>query len=134
MPTALLEIQKAVYAKLTGDATLMSKITGVFDAVPQNQAFPYIVIGDGTEITWDHMGGKRGYEVTMTLHIWSRYNGYAEALGILAELNRLLDRAVLVVAGFATVQCAYEWSMPSRDPDGITRHLPARYRLLVEVA
>lgn len=134
MSTALLEIQKAVYAKLTGDATLMSKVTGVFDAVPQNQAFPYIVIGDATEVPWDHMGGKRGHETTMALHIWSRYNGFAEALGILADVNRLLDRAALAVTGFATVQCAYEWSTTLRDPDGITRHVPVRYRLLVEVA
>ncbi len=131
MSAALFEIQKAIYAKLTGDAVLMGKVAGVFDAVPPNQAYPYLVIGDATEVPWD-LFGTLGNEITMTMHIWSRYAGFAEALNILAEINRVLNRAALVLTGYNTFVCIYEWSETLRDPDGITRHVPVRYRIIVE--
>lgn len=127
--SSLLPIQKTIYSMLKSDTSLMSKIKGVFDDVPDNQAFPYIVIGDATEVPANTFG-QNGYEATVTLHIWSRYKGFAEALQILDEVNRILDGKNIVCEGLGDVFCWYEFSETMRDPDGITRHIPVRYRII----
>jgi hypothetical protein len=130
--SALTEIQQAIYSRLTGDATLMGKITGVFDQVPENQPFPYVTIGEYTSVPFRTMT-RFGEEVTVTLHIWSQYNGFKEALDILDDMNRLLaDKEDITVTGYDLVACFYEFSETLRDPDGMTRHVPVRYRFIVQ--
>lgn len=129
--SAALEIQKAVYSALTADITLMGKITGVFDEVPPGQALPYVVLGDTTEVPESDFV-KKGYENTITLHIWSEYPGFKEAKEILADLNRILDRAILSITGFNTVYCKYDFSETLETSDGKYRHIPVRYRILVK--
>mgnify|MGYP001497770915 FL=1 len=126
--SAFWQLQVAVRDRLISDAALMSKIKGVFDAVPDGQAFPYVTIGDVTSIpyrTYDRFGE----ECTITLHIWSRYNGFKEASEILDDLNRILADTVFSVPGWEMEGCYYEFSETIRDPDGITRHIPVRYRV-----
>jgi len=128
--SALLEVQKAVYSKLTGDATLIAKVTGVFDAVPDDQAFPYIAIGDETETGFSAFS-KIGKEVILTLHLWSQYQGFKQADEILVRVNELLDGAALTVTGYASTAMQFVSSEHLRDPDGITRHVVARFRCFV---
>lgn len=129
--SALLSIQKAIFDRLTFDETLMSKVTGVFDDVPEGHAFPYVTIGDATSSPFRTMS-RFGEEVTITLHIWSQYKGFKEANEILTELNRLLADQDLVVDGYDVMSSMYEFSETIRDPDGKTRHLPVRYRIVVQ--
>lgn len=129
--SALLSIQQAIYQILTADTTLMTKITGVFDQAPQDQAFPYVTIGEATSSPFRTMS-RFGEEITITLHIWSQYHGFKESNEILAELNRLLADQDLTVTGYDVVSCMYDFSETLRDPDGITRHVPVRYRIIVQ--
>ena len=129
--TALGEIQNAIYSSLTGDPTIMGKITGVFDNVPGGQAYPYVVIGDAKELSVDTFS-RCGREITETIHVWSEAQGFEEAINILGDINRLLDRANLTLTGFITVRCAYESAETLRDPDGVRRHVPVTYKILVE--
>jgi hypothetical protein len=132
MSSALSPIQQAIYNRLTGDSALMTKVTGVFDYVPDNQAFPYVTLGEATSNPYRTFS-RFGEEVTITCHIWSRYDGFKEALDILNEMNRLLaDKDDLSVTGYDLICCFYEFSETLRDPDGITRHVPVRYRLVVQ--
>lgn len=136
MSSALDNIQQAIYSLLTGDTTLMSKITGVYDEVPQDLVnddtnFPFVTIGEATSVPFRTMT-RFGEEVTVTLHVWSRYKGFKEALEILDDLNRLLADRDLNVAGYDTAACFYEFSETLRDPDGKTRHVPVRYRIIVQ--
>lgn len=126
--SAFWQIQVAVRERLLANSALMSKITGVFDAVPENQAFPYVTIGDVTSIPYRTFDGF-GEECTITLHIWSRYNGFREAAEILDHLNRILADTGFSVPGWEMEGCYYEFSETIRDPDGITRHIPVRYRV-----
>ncbi|NTX58940.1 DUF3168 domain-containing protein, partial [Myxococcus sp. CA039A] len=94
----------------------------------EGQAFPYVTIGDVTSVpnrTFDHFGE----ECTITLHIWSRYNGFKEAAEILDDLNRILADTVFSVPGWEMQGCYYDFSETLRDPDGLTRHIPVRYRV-----
>lgn len=129
--TSLWEIQKAVYAALTGDAVLMAKVKGVFDKVPDGQTYPYVTVGDATEVKDDTFTSK-GFQATITCHIWSQYPGFKEALEILGEMNRILDGPSLIVFGFSHVYTRMEFCETLRDPDGVTRHVPVRYRIMTE--
>ena len=73
-PEAMLPIQRAVYGRLTGDGALMGSITGVFDYVPETDVYPFVVIGEATEIP-DNRHGGFGRQTVVTLHVWTKYRG-----------------------------------------------------------
>lgn len=124
-------IQQALVAKLRADATLMSRITGVFDEIKQNTTFPYVTVGEFTSRPW-RTQTRFGEEVTVTLHIWSRYKGFKESFQILDDVNRVLADQDLNVTGWDAVTCYYEFSDAYNDPDGITRHVPVRFRIQIQ--
>lgn len=131
-------IQAAVYTVLNGDTgagglrnPTSPLVQGVFDAVPDNQALPYVVIGDQTETPFDTMG-KYGAANLLTVHAWSEAAGYKEAQGILSRLNYLLDGVALTITGYSHVGTVYDGAETVREPDGVTRHIIARYRVYVQ--
>lgn len=133
MPTTtLLPVQQAIYAALEADAPLLAKVTGIFDQVPDGANFPYVTVGEGTEILWDTQDHD-GRELTVTLDVWSQAKGFTEALGITDDLNRLLNHKQLALSGATMVQLWSEMVEPIRDPDGFTRHVVVRYRALVQI-
>jgi hypothetical protein len=125
--TAGWPLQRAIYTKLTGDSTL-SGMAGIYDEVPEGAPYPRVVIGETTEVP-DEEHGRGGVRATTTLHIWSRYAGNKEAAAVLAEVNRLLHRQPLAVAGFTDVSIAHQYHAFMRDPDPDIRHVPVRYRV-----
>ena len=131
--SGLLPVQEAVYALLTGDATLTAKVTGVFDTVPDGQSAPYITIGDATELPFDTFG-KDGHDQTLTIHIWSTSTeGYSEAYDILDTLTTLLEDTALVVAGHQTVMVnSVDVNSFREDDQRRTRHVAARFRVIVQ--
>ena len=128
MTTAALPLQTAVRAKLLADSGLMDVIHGVHDEVPENAPFPYVVVGDVTEVP-DDAHDRQGLTTTIILHIWSRYRGFKQALEILGHVDRVLDREPLTVSGFEDVSIAREFSQTLRDPDPEIRHIPVRFRV-----
>lgn len=136
--TSLAEIPAAIYAKLVPGGVLDSTlaglgVTGVFDfrAVPENQAFDYITLGDASEMP-DNTFGRRGYDSKILLHIWSRAIGSKTANSILARLNTLLDQQPLSLATQSHVYTMYDWSNRIADPDGLTLHVPVRYKIFTQ--
>lgn len=135
MSAAAWPVQKAVYARLSGDATLAGLVSGVFDEPPEDAAMPYVVVGEAVE-TPDDAHDRRGAEVAATVHVWSRYRGFAEALAILDAVDRLLDvpggAARLAVDGWTKAFCRRESYQTLRDPEPGVRHVPATYRITLE--
>lgn len=142
LTTALAALQTAMYTALTGDTALMALITGVFDDLPENQLFPYVVLGDGVETINDTFD-KRGRMGALTLHIFSRDGaagapaGYAQVEGIIDHIARVLDRATLTLtsvnsAPITLVYLRYDTTTLMRDPDGFTRHGIVRYLSYVQ--
>lgn len=144
--TATLDLQTAEYARLTGNTALMALVTGVFDAVPQAQARPYITIGESTEIP-NRAFANDGRELTRTFHIYDQdgvsfagiaARGNSRALGILNALILALESSPLTVQGFAVVDYAYEFGQPMPGEDdgkgGMYRHVVARFRATLEAA
>lgn len=132
--TALWPAQKAVYARLSSSDSLTSR-AGVYDHVPEDADHPYVTVGEGTEVPFD-AHDRRGASLTLTLHVWSRYRGYREALDILADVDRLLDQRggadPLQVDGHRRVFTRRESYNTTTDPDPDIRHVPATYRIDLE--
>jgi len=129
--TAVYEVQKAMKTLLTADSTLSAIIVGVYDSVPTNSDFPYLVFSDSTN-TANNLFGHNVRDLTMTIHIFSRYEGFKEAYQIQDRLEAVLDHATLSLNTLHAVYCEYEFSTSLRDPDGITLHVPVRFRLKIE--
>ena len=129
----MLAVQQALYVKLTGDAALTALITGVYDFVPEDVAFPYLVIGEAIE-TPDNSHDRYGWQTVVTLHVWTRSRGHAKGLGIGKRITQLLDHQPLTVTGFDHVASRFEFSQPLTDPEppGDIRHLILRYRVVTE--
>lgn len=126
-------IQVAIYQTLTNDTAIMARVTGVYDEVPQDATFPYIVIGDDTGVQWD-TDDTLGAESTLTIHVWSRKAGRKETKEIMQLIYDALHRQELDITGMHSVVCQWEFSETLLDPDGVTRHGVTRYRSIAREA
>lgn len=124
-----LPLQGAVNTRLSGDATLVTTLGAqVYDDVPDSAAFPYVALGEITEVPNDTMG-KTGRDMTVTIHSWSQYPGMKQVKEIQNRVDVLLDRWLPTVTGWNAVHMLQEFFETFRDPDGITRHGVSRYRI-----
>jgi hypothetical protein len=128
MTIALWPLQQALYAKETADTALMSLVTGVFDEVPEGQAYPYVTFGSITEVVQD-AHNQRGLAADVVNHVWSKYRGFRQAAEILTALDAVLDRQPLTVTGFKDVSIAHQQHTELRDPDPDIRHINVTYRV-----
>lgn len=127
-------VQRALYTKLTGDTALMDLITGVFDWVDEDESYPYVVIGEAVE-TPDNAHDRHGSQTVVSLHVWSQYRGYAQALQIAARVLQVLDHTPLTIDGHHHVVTRYEFMQTLTDPEppGDIRHVPMRFRVVTEI-
>lgn len=80
--TAMFELQKGIFNNLTSNPSLTAKVAGVFDSVEEDQAFPYVTIGEPSMLPFETKQ-KFGEELSIVIHAWSTYNGKKEAIDIL---------------------------------------------------
>ena len=135
----LLEVQSAVYALLGGDDGVLVVTDGeeelgvdVLDDVPEDAGYPRIVIGEATS-TPANAHDRFGHRSTITLHVWSAYHGYREALLIADAIIAELDHEPLEVDGFAVVSLRHEQTVTMRDADPDIRHVPMRFAIETEI-
>lgn len=122
----------ALDAYLSKDATLISLIKGIFDEVPENEPFPFIVLGDITEASLDGYNQTRR-NITITIHVWSQAIGMEEIEAIMERLSLLLhQKTIPSIPGYTCVSTEREFELTQKQGDGITRHGSQRYRFLIE--
>ncbi|RMG71931.1 MAG: DUF3168 domain-containing protein [Chloroflexi bacterium] len=130
-------LQNAIYSKLQNDSTLSALVTGVYDDVEQvnasesRTAFPYVVIGDDSYNDWD-TDTETGFDVVITVHIWSRYRGRKEVKQIQDAVYTALNRQSLSVSGYAVLDVLYLESESFVDADGETRHGIIKFNVKME--
>ncbi len=134
-------LQQGVDTALRADATLIALLAdgadGIYDGVPQDSAFPYVVIGDTTLRPNDTMT-EDGAETTITIHTWDSPDDAAAAIGfsltkrIMSAIVDALDQASISVTGHTLVLLRFEFSDTFRDPDGLTVHGVQRFRALTQ--
>ncbi|HKJ73635.1 MAG TPA: DUF3168 domain-containing protein [Alphaproteobacteria bacterium] len=120
-------LQKAVFDALTGSADLMAMVSGVYDHVPADTAFPYVTIGETTVADWSSKTFD-GQEHSLTLHVWSRARGRKETKEIFGLVYAALNGAPLSVAGQQLVDLRFDFAQTLLDTDGLTFHGVQRYR------
>ena len=124
-------LQKALFDLLSADVALSAVITGVFDSVPESQAYPYVELGEGTAIPFDS-NSSDGQEHLITIHTWTEAKGRKTAHDIMTLVYTALHNVALVVAGHQTILCQFDFSTVLKDPDGFTHHGVQRFRVITE--
>ena len=130
-------VQDAIYDALTGNSSLMARIKGVYDSVPQatdpgsSAAFPFVTIGEDTVNEWD-TDTELGADLTITIHVWSRYRGRKETKDIQGAICGILHRANLTISGYNLVGIDWLNSQSFMDSDGLTRHGVQTFRVTIE--
>lgn len=131
--SAAFELQKAIYGALTGDAALVSLLAGakVYDAVPQDAAFPYVTLGQAALRDWS-TGTEEGREHQVTIHVWSRAAGTKETFAIIERIEAALTGGTLSLDAGALVNLGFAFSDVRREADGETIHGVVRFRAVTE--
>lgn len=124
-------LQTAIFNKISGAVIVSGTAVPVYDNVPQPSAFPYITVGHDTHVAWD-TDTSVGFESTVTIHTWSRYNGMSETKLMQGQLYDLLHRYQLSVTGFVLVDVEFDYAESMLDPDGQTRHGVVRFRIITD--
>ena len=132
-PSPMLGVQGAIWSLLSTDPELVGLPAAVYDYVPEDVPYPFVVIGEAIE-TPDNRHGGFGRETVPTLHVWDQYRGYARVLRIGARITELLDHQPLAIPGQSWIATRFEFSQTLTDPEppGNIRHLVLRYRIVTE--
>lgn len=118
MTDASLTLQGAVYGALTAAPAIGA---AVYDAVPQDAAYPHIELGDGLALDWSAIR-LRGEWHRVDIHVWSRYRGQKEAKELLAKIKDRLHEKAFTLSGNALVDIRFSDAETMTDADGLTRH------------
>ena len=126
-------LQQAIYTTLNSASITDydgGAITGVFDDVPEQTVYPYVVIGQET-VT--NIGTKNvdANEYTMTIHVWSQYRGLQDVKKIMQQVYTALHNVDIVVSGASMVNLRHEFENTILEADGITRHGIMRFRAVI---
>lgn len=118
-------VQQAIYTALNANP----KTYPVHDAVPQSTAYPYLVIGEVTEIPDDELDVASA-DASFTVHAWSRYAGKKEAYAMLEFVRDRLDGQAI---GGGVWACSEDFAevIEDRTSTAASRlyHGVARYRV-----
>lgn len=136
MSNANWALQQACFAELSANADVQDVLgdpARLYDAVPREAAFPYAVLGDGSENDWS-TATEAGGEHIVVIHIWSRGGGHREAKQIAAAIRGSLDGAALALPGLALIDIAFQSADYARQPDGDTWRASLRFRAVTEPA
>lgn len=112
-------LQQSLYQTLSGDSSLNTMISGVFDHVPQESAYPFVTIGECAVRDFSN-ALKQGTENRISLHIYSRAPGRKEASQIMERIVILLQNATLSVFGQQLISCRFTASAIALLDDGVT--------------
>lgn len=97
--SAILEYQKAVYAKLVADSNITAAVVGVYDIVPQGAIAPYIYFGD---VVCEEIGNLAGdmCRISFPIICVTESSGKKEAAEIANLVRKSLHLSELDVTGF----------------------------------
>jgi hypothetical protein len=102
-----------------------------YDEPPPDVTFPYLTIGRVESNPVD-ASEREALEHGVTLHVWSRYGGRAEALEVIGALRACLHNAGLDIAERRLVLLFVLFTDVFRSGDGRTTHGVLRLRAITE--
>ena len=117
------DLQTILFSTLNGDSTLDGIVGNnkIFDNVPQDTAYPYVVIGNINAI---NRGTKSldGNEYIVDIDVWSTYRGKKEISDTMERIYELLHEASYSVSGADMVVSQVTNTITLVENNGITRH------------
>lgn len=125
------KLQKAIYETLSGDSSLSALVSGVFNHVPQDSSFPYIVIGEAESSDYSTVT-TTAEEVMSTVLVFSRARGSKEALTIMGEIKALLHQASLSLTGCTLIYLRMQGSNISQVKETLTWQGTLIFKALIE--
>ncbi|MFA5120006.1 DUF3168 domain-containing protein [Zavarzinia sp.] len=135
VPDASLALQQALFARLTADGALTALIgPRLHDRRPEPGGYPQVVIGEA-DVADDGSATRNGQRHLLTLHVWSRYRGRAEAKQILGLLAAALHRQPPALgSGLACISLRVQSTAVLDEGDGVTSHGVLRLLAVTEPA
>ncbi len=103
----------------------------IYDDPPADVVFPYVTPGR-VESRLSEASSAEATEHAVTLHVWSRYGGRAEALDVIAALRTALHNAPLTLEAHKLVLLLAQFADVFRSGDGRTTHGVLRLRAITE--
>jgi len=125
-------VSAAIIDRLKSDAGVIA-IVGqhVFDVVPSGVDTPYITLGQ-PQVLPDRTGCESGAEISIGINGWTTGPESVASRQLGAAIVASIDEYELVMTGHRTVLCELEQNQYLEDPDGITKHSVATFRILTE--
>lgn len=130
------DLQRALYQRLSAAVAPYE----VYDSVPENGRYPYVLIGADTLINADDKTTLR-HEYTVTIHVWDNTKaGRKSVKGILSSIYEALHRqeeALPISSAYRVVRLLHEFEETLIDPtvEGEKEkyfHGVHRYRVVIE--
>jgi hypothetical protein len=133
MNSAINALDKAVYDRLS--LALSRSSIPIYDDVPDNAKYPYVVMGEGSEepelSTLSTLSRN-----TQTIHIWSKYRGNKEVCGIIDIICAAFDDPLSMETGFSQVELIPARSEVTRvfdqDTNTLFRHGEVTLRAIID--
>lgn len=128
-----LALQKALIAHLKSDAAvraLLGDAARIWDAAPEDAAFPHLLIGQCQSRPARADGG--GVEQALTLTVVSRFRGAEEAKAVLAAVRAALNDTALEADGVRTVSLTVSFADVFSGANGARTFAVLRVRAVTE--
>lgn len=106
------DLQGAIYSKLNTDPVLSDLLEsggGVYSEVPDDNAYPYVVLGDENIEAWNTKTNI-GYRGAVNIHVWTQDQstaGTGPVKAICDRIRRVLDDTDLKIP--RVTQVAFRW-------------------------
>ena len=122
---------KQVLAALLANSTLVALVTGIHDHTPQENAYPFVNIGELVETEENTDDAQKAVVASLTIHTYSQEWGRKQTHEIQKEITNTLHRAALAQTGFNFISIDHMQSQSFTDSDGVTRHGVIEFNILI---
>ncbi|MGV8996395.1 MAG: DUF3168 domain-containing protein [Parvibaculaceae bacterium] len=127
-----LALQKAIFECLTSDESVGELVGArIYDAVPGDAGFPYLTLGEAQVEDWS-AGETDGREHWLSLNVYSRSGGRAEAKSVMGAVHAALHDVALTLEGYTLVNMRFQSAETRRESDGTTWRGTIRFRAVTE--
>jgi len=107
-------LQTALYTALDGALSC-----SVYDHVPQDSSYPYVVIDYEDVSDADFLNTRKDARL-IYLSVWSQYAGQKEVKDIISTIDTTLHRKQLSLSSGRAVTVRVLSKRTNREPDGVT--------------
>jgi len=131
---AVSDVARALHTVLAGDFRVQNALglpPRLYDDPPEDPIFPYLTYGP-IRSEDNSADGARLTVHLITLHLWSRYSGRAEALELMGMVAAVLTDMPITLSGAALVNRHIIYTDIFRASDGLTLHGILRLRVTTD--